>query len=74
MAFRRTSPFYERVRALAEEYARLSNGKIQLKVVDPLRNPDRMQEVTAAYGLTLVRDMIIIDARSDEVRRHHRGC
>jgi len=66
MAFRRTSPFYERVRALAEEYARLSKGKIHLKVVDPLRSPDRMQEVTAAYGLTLVRDMIIIDARSDE--------
>ncbi|MCX6865656.1 MAG: Gldg family protein [Verrucomicrobia bacterium] len=66
MAFRRTSPFYERVRALAEEYARLSKGKIKLKIVDPLRNPERLQEVTAAYGLTLVRDMIIIDARSDE--------
>ena len=66
MAFRRTSPFYERVRALAEEYARLSKGKIHLKVVDPLRSPDRMQEVTAAYGLTLVRDLIIIDARTDE--------
>jgi hypothetical protein len=66
MACRRTSPFYERVRALAEEYARLSKGKIKLKIVDPLRNPDRLQEVTAAYGLTFVRDMIIIDARSDE--------
>ena len=66
MAFRRTSPFYERVRALAEEYARLSNGKIKLKIVDPLRSPDRLQEITAAYGLTLVRDMIIIDARTDE--------
>ena len=60
------SPFYDRIRALAEEYARLSNGKIQLSVVDPMRNPDRMQEVMAAYGLTLVRDMIIIDARTDE--------
>ena len=30
MAFRRSSPFYERVRALAEEYERLSGGKIQL--------------------------------------------
>jgi hypothetical protein len=35
MACRRTSPFYERVRALAEEYARLSKGKIKLKIVDP---------------------------------------
>ena len=66
MAYRRTSPFYERVRALAEEYARVSKGKIHFKPVYPLRSPDRMQVVTAAYGLTLVRDMIIIDARTDE--------
>jgi len=66
MAYRRSSPFYERVRALAEEYARLSKGRIVLEAVDPLRSPDRMQEVTAAYGLTLVRDLIIIDARTDD--------
>lgn len=66
MAFRRTSPFYERVRALAEEYARVSKGKIHLEIVDPMRSPDRMQEVNAAYGLTLVRDLIIIDARADD--------
>lgn len=66
MAYRRTSPFYERVRILAEEYERLSQGKIDLKIVDPIRNPDRMQEITAAYGITLVRDLIIIDARTDE--------
>jgi hypothetical protein len=66
MAFRRVSPFYERVRALAEEYERVSDRKIDLKVVDPIRSPDRMQEINAAYGLTLVRDLIIIDARSDE--------
>lgn len=66
MAFRRTSPFYERVRILAEEYARLANGKIKLEIVDPLRSPDRVQEVNAAYGLTLVKDLILIDARSDD--------
>lgn len=66
MAFRRSTPFYERVRALAEEYARLSKGKIELEVVDPLRNQDRMEEVNASYGLTLVRDLIVIDARTDE--------
>lgn len=65
MAFRRSSPFYERVRALAEEYQRLSSGKFSLEVVDPLRSPDRMQEVIAAYGITLVRDLIILDARTD---------
>lgn len=65
MAYRRSSPFYERARALAEEYARLSKGGIELEIVDPLRSPDRMQEVTAAYGLTMVRDLIIIDGRTD---------
>ena len=66
MAFRRSSPFYERVRALAEEYAHRAGGKIQLECVDPMRSPDRMQEITAAYGLSLVRDLVIIDARSDD--------
>jgi hypothetical protein len=66
MCFRRTAPLYERVRALAEEYARRSGGRVVLEVVDPLRSPDRMQEVIAAYGLTLVRDMIIVDARPDD--------
>ncbi len=66
MAFRRTSPFYERVRAMAEEYEHNSKGKITLEVVDPLRSMNRMQEVAAAYNITLVRDLIIIDARTDE--------
>lgn len=65
MAYRRSSPFYERSRAFAEEYERLSKGGIDLEVVDPLRSPDRVQEITAAYGISLVRDLIIIDARTD---------
>ncbi|MGD7651675.1 MAG: DUF7088 domain-containing protein, partial [Verrucomicrobiales bacterium] len=66
MAFRRSSPFYERVRALSEEYARLSKGKIKFEFVDPMRSPNRMQEVTAGYDISLVRDLIIIDARTDD--------
>ena len=66
MAFRRTSPFYERVRAIAEEYARHSNGKIELEIVDPMRSSDRTQEVAAAYGISLLKDLIIMDARSDD--------
>lgn len=66
MAFRRSSPFYERVRVIAEEYERLSNGKIQLEIVDPLRSADRTQEVTAAYGLPLTQDLIVMDARADD--------
>ncbi len=63
MVFRRTSPFYERVRGLAEEYERLSGRKIELEVIDPIRSPDRTQQFTAAYNLTLVRDLLLIDAR-----------
>jgi hypothetical protein len=66
MAYRRSAPFYERVRAIAEEYSRHSHGKIQLEIVDPLRGSDRAQEVTAAYGIPLTRDLIIMDARTDE--------
>ncbi|MGA0845943.1 MAG: DUF7088 domain-containing protein, partial [Luteolibacter sp.] len=66
MAYRRSAPLYERVRAVAEEYARRSGGKIELEVVDPLRSPDRMEEIISAYGITLVRDLIIIDARLDD--------
>jgi len=66
MAFRRSSPFYENVRALADEYSRLSGDKIQLEVVDPLRSSDRTQEVTATYGLPLTKDLIIMDARLDD--------
>jgi hypothetical protein len=66
MSYRRSAPFHDRVRALAEEYARHSNGRIELEVVDPLRSPDRMQEVATAYGLSMMRDLIIIDARLDD--------
>jgi hypothetical protein len=65
LAFRRSSPFYERVRALAEDYTRLSGGKIQIEILDPLRSPDRTQQVAAAYGISLVRDLLIMDARMD---------
>lgn len=66
MAFPRSNPFYERVRVLAEDYARLSRGKIALEVIDALRSPDRAQQVMAAYELSLMRPMIVIDARGDE--------
>lgn len=66
MAFRRSSTFYETVRALANEYERHSGGKIELEVVDPLRSSDRTQEVAAAYGLPLTKDLLIMDARIDD--------
>lgn len=66
MAFRKSSPLYEQVRALAEEYERLSKGKIDLQLIDPTRNSSKMQEIVAAYGITLARDIIIMDARTDD--------
>lgn len=66
MALRRSSPFYDRIRALAEEYARKSGGKIELEIIDPIRAPDRASQFAAAYNITLVRDLILIDARPDE--------
>jgi len=66
MAFRRSAPYYDRVRGLAEEYARLSGRKIELEILDPLRSPDRAQQVFAEYEITLVRDLVLIDARTDE--------
>lgn len=63
MVFRRSSPFYERVRVLAEEYERKSGGKIKLEVIDPVRATERAQQFAAAYNVKLVRDMILIDAR-----------
>jgi hypothetical protein len=66
MAFRRSSPFYDRIRALAEEYTRKSGGKIELEVIDAIRAPDRASQFAAAYNLTLIRDLILIDARPDE--------
>jgi hypothetical protein len=66
MALRRSSPFYDRIRALAEEYTRKSGGKIELEIIDPIRAPDRTSQFAAAYNLTLVRDLILIDARPDE--------
>lgn len=74
LAFRRTSPFYERVRALAEEYQRLSGGRIVLEVVDPMRSPARTQEIAAAYGITLVRDLVVIDARTDDAPALREGA
>jgi len=63
---RRSSPFYERVRALSEEYERASGGKIELEVIDPIRSPDRTQQFIATYDLALVRDLVLIDARPSE--------
>jgi hypothetical protein len=77
VAFRRSSPLYEKVRVLAEEYSRLSNGKVKLELLDPVRSPDRTQQVVDEFGKVFGRafgksmfttDLVIIDARGQEER------
>ncbi len=64
VAFKRSSPFYSRVRALAEEYARRSNGKITLELVDPVRTADLALQLATQYRIDhLTRSLVIVDAR-----------
>lgn len=78
VAFRRSSPIYEKVRMLAEEYSRLSHGKVEVKMFDPNRQQDQAQQVIdqfgAVYGAAnktkaiFNTDLIIVDARKQEDR------
>jgi len=75
VAFRRINPMYEKVRVLAEEYMRLSNGKVRLELLDPVRSPDRTQQIADEYGKIFrgafnksmfTTDLAIVDARTRE--------
>ncbi|MEK7951274.1 DUF7088 domain-containing protein [Luteolibacter soli] len=78
LAFRRNSPIAERVRALGEEYKRLSDGKVKLELLDPVRSPDRTQQVAKEYGEVFrtsfnksmfTSDLAIVDARTAEQKQ-----
>lgn len=62
---RRTSPHYNRIYHLLDEYARLGKNAITLELVDPLRQTDRTLEIESAYGIRYIEDMIIIDGRPE---------
>lgn len=73
VAFRMNADFYDRVRVLVEEYARQSGGKVKLRLIDPVRNPDEAQELAATYGVydpgnnqLSRKDLVIIDSRTAE--------
>ncbi len=66
VAFRADSPFYDRIRPVAEEYARLSGGAIHMRLVDPIRANDVAESLAAEYGLVFNQDMVIIDARTGD--------
>jgi len=64
VAFRAESPFYERIRPLAEEYARVAGEAIELRLIDPIHANDSAEAVAAEYGLVFNQDLVVIDARS----------
>lgn len=64
VACRRSSPFYDRVRALAEDYVRFSNDKISLELIDPVRSADLTLQLASRYRIEhFTRNLVIIDAR-----------
>ncbi len=64
VAHKRSSPFYDRLRALAEEYRRLANGKIAVEFIDPVRSADLTLQLAARYHIEhFTRNLVIIDAR-----------
>ncbi|MEP4079180.1 DUF7088 domain-containing protein [Haloferula sp.] len=68
VVFRADAPYYSRIRPIAEEYSRLSKGKIKLRFVDPIRANDLAETLAAEYGIVFQQDLVIIDARSSEER------
>ncbi|MGJ8726725.1 MAG: DUF7088 domain-containing protein [Roseibacillus sp.] len=64
VAFRKNSPYYQRVKRSVEEFVRESNGNIKAQFLDPIREPDAASRFASTYSVTLNSDLILIDARS----------
>lgn len=64
-AFKRSTPNYNRMYSLLEEYERVGNGKIEIERFDPMRQPNRAREISQIYGVEFKQDLCIIDARKD---------
>lgn len=68
-AIRNTSPHYSRLRPVVDEYERLSDGKVVVEYLDPIRDGNRALEIQNNYGDLLAdklfeEDIFIIDART----------
>lgn len=63
VAFRKSSPYFQRVRRSVEEFVRESKGNLAVKLLDPVSDPDAASRFASTYGLTLNTDLILIDAR-----------
>lgn len=59
------SPYYLRIRAQLENYKRHAKGHLDLEFIDPIRDPQRAQEVSTTYQRNLTEEMIIVDARTE---------
>lgn len=64
-AFKRSTPNYNRMYSLLEEYERVGNGHIQVERFDPMRQPNRAREISQIYGVEFKQDLCIVDARRD---------
>ena len=63
VAFRKNSPYFQRVKRSIEEFERGSKGTLKAIFLDPIREPDAAARFSSAYNLTLNTDLILIDAR-----------
>lgn len=64
-----SSPYFNRVKLIFEEYARVSGGKFNPTFIDPTRHISDSYEVIEKYGLRPTEDLIILDAgKKDQVR------
>ena len=64
-AFKRSTPNYNRMYSLLEEYERVGKGKIEIERFDPMRQPNRAREISQIYGVEFKQDLCIVDARKD---------
>lgn len=68
-AIRKTSQHFSRLKPVIDEYERLSNNKVQVEYLDPIRDGNRALEIQNNYGDLLAdklfeEDILIIDART----------
>ncbi len=70
-AIRRSSTNFLRLQPILEEYQRISNQKIEIEYIDPIRDGNRSDEIRNNYDKLLgqkffTEDILIIDARTPE--------
>ncbi len=64
-AFQRNTRNYPRMYSLLEEYEKYSDGKVEVEVFDPLRQPNRAREISQIYGIDFTQNLCVVDARSN---------